>query len=286
MSASDSTTTPLFKRCRNCGNEYPATAEYFYRKPNGSFRLPCRACQIAIYRQWQKDHPSKVKANNDRYRHNHREKVNERKRRWDQKNSEKRQASQRKYRNSEHGRKVAQRWRDNHREKLRERSRQWYMADPQRKVRRNQYTRRYHQTHGYVSQKRYYHTHPESKAVAKQRRRAREMALPDTFTIQEWRHALNYFNGCCAVCGRPPGLWHTIAADHWIPVTSPACPGTIASNMLPLCHSQKDGFDGCNNTKADKDAIEWLTARYAPRKAKRILARIEAYFASLKEGTP
>lgn len=121
-------------------------------------------------------------------------------------------------------------------------------------------------------------TNKERRAVYSSRRRARERALPDTYTNNDWQHALDYFDGMCAVCGRPAGLYHTLAMDHWIPITSDDCPGTIPSNMIPLCH----GDGGCNNSKHKRDAVEWLTATHGKRRAKAIVARIDAYIQSLQ----
>ena len=67
--------------------------------------------------------------------------------------------------------------------------------------------------------------------------------------------------------------------DHWIPASdpSPDNPGTVPTNIIPLCH----GIDSCNQSKSNKSAATWLTERYGPRKAAVILTRIEGYFASL-----
>lgn len=112
------------------------------------------------------------------------------------------------------------------------------------------------------------------------RRRARLAELPATLTPQEWRYALDYFNGCCAVCGRQLKdllSTHTAAADHWIPLSKRG--GTTADNIIPLCH----GVGGCNNSKHDKNPIDWLTEKYGKRKTNQIMRRIQAYFDSLKE---
>jgi hypothetical protein len=109
------------------------------------------------------------------------------------------------------------------------------------------------------------------------RRRARKLALPDYFTILDWQYALDYFNDCCAACGRQlTDLFgtHKANADHWIPLASPDCPGTVPGNIVPLC----GGEGGCNNSKSDKDPEEWLIARFGKRKGKAILQRINAYF--------
>jgi hypothetical protein len=118
-------------------------------------------------------------------------------------------------------------------------------------------------------------------SLSQTRRRARVLNLPDTFMIDDWRYALEYFNGCCAVCGRQLNdLFgeHYAAADHWIPISSPNCPGTIPENMVPLCH----GVDGCNNAKSATEPYEWLIRRFGKRKAGQINTRIQAFFATVR----
>lgn len=122
---------------------------------------------------------------------------------------------------------------------------------------------------------RLYHKANEGKATA-QRRAARKNGLPCNFRAKDWRFALDYFGGCCAVCGRPPGLWHTLSADHWIPIKKGG--GTTPDNIVPLCF----GAGGCNNSKHTNDACEWLIARFGDHKGRAILRRIEAYLNSRK----
>lgn len=112
------------------------------------------------------------------------------------------------------------------------------------------------------------------------RRRARERCLPQEFTVKDWQNCLEYWHGCCAVCGRQfNNLFgtHTAAADHWIPVNHPDCPGTIPANIVPLCH----GRGGCNNRKQNRNAEQWLKEMFGKTKAASILKRIQAYFDSL-----
>lgn len=120
------------------------------------------------------------------------------------------------------------------------------------------------------------------KVIAFHRRRAREIGLPATLTSKQWLDCLEYFNGCCAACGRPAGLWHVLAQDHWIPINAEGNnPGTVARNIIPLCHARHDGWGGCNNSKSDRDPVEWLEWKFGKRKAKSILKRIQSYFDSL-----
>lgn len=89
----------------------------------------------------------------------------------------------------------------------------------------------------------------EMARIRESRRRARKRALPDTFTIEDWQAALDYFGGC-AICGSPDNLH----ADHWIALKLPDCPGTIPSNIVPLCAD-------CHKTKGTKYPQDWLAER-------------------------
>lgn len=103
----------------------------------------------------------------------------------------------------------------------------------------------------------------------------RKQKLPKAFSARDWDSALQYWGYACAICERPRGLWHTLAQDHWIPLTDPHCPGTVSVNILPLCH----GEDGCNNSKGKKQPEIWLEAKLGKRRANKKLKEIAAYFA-------
>lgn len=144
------------------------------------------------------------------------------------------------------------------------------------KEKRNAESREYNRLHWdrlREIQKKDRKNNPDRIRAKNNRRRARMVNLPCLFTVDDWNFALEFFNHRCAVCGRPAGLWHTLAQDHWIPLSNPNCPGTVPSNIVPLCH----GDNGCNNSKHSRDPIEWLNSRYGPQKAKHILKRIEEY---------
>lgn len=115
-----------------------------------------------------------------------------------------------------------------------------------------------------------------------QRRRARKLNLTDNFTADDWNYALDYFNGRCAVCERPLiDLFgtHTAHADHWIPLSDENCPGTVPSNIVPLC----GGLNGCNESKSAKPAIEWLIEKFGKRKARHIEKRIAMFFDTVRK---
>jgi len=111
---------------------------------------------------------------------------------------------------------------------------------------------------------------------------ARKAGLPYTLTTEQWQHALNYFNGCCAVCERQLNDMFgefTKSADHWIPLSYEGGdnPGTVAENIIPLCH----GVDGCNNSKGATLPMEWLQQKFSRYKSKKIIDKIQKYFDSL-----
>lgn len=148
---------------------------------------------------------------------------------------------------------------DRNKAKIIARAREWRTADPDR-FRKCVYN----------------YTHSEKGRTAVLRRRARERSLPHTLTAKQWRECLEYWNNCCAYCGAQQDFWSTIAADHFIPLVSSACIGTVVENMIPACRF-------CNASKQHKDPATWLTERYGARRARAIIARIEAYFATVRE---
>lgn len=114
--------------------------------------------------------------------------------------------------------------------------------------------------------------------VYSHRRRARERSLPDTFTAADLKRAHEYWGGICPCCGKQVNdLFGDIQPhmDHWIPLTSPDCPGTVPTNMIPLC-------DKCNSSKRDRDPKMWLIERFGKRRAAEILRRIDEYFDWIK----
>lgn len=144
----------------------------------------------------------------------------------------------------------------------------------------NQRNRRYYQVNQTTIRKKnalYRKRNPAIKKASEQRRLARKRNLPDTFTAEDWQRALEYFDHRCAVCGREPDEHVTLAADHWIPLASPDCPGTIPENIVPLCH----GLGGCNNEKQDLNPRTWLR-RKLNSISMRKLNEIEGYFQSLQ----
>lgn len=261
MAMNDSTT----KRCTKCGVKYPATTEYFSidnRKPKG-LTSACRKCCTEASKRSQKAHPERVKASIKRWEENNPDKVREKSKRWRENNREKSREAAKKSRlkdvdkaraadkarykkNKDKILAATARWRNNNPERCRQTQREWHKNNPE-------------------------------KVRAKvQRRDAKRRNLPATFTPEDWRIALEYFNGCCAYCNNPPSFFDRhllLHQDHYTPLNKGGA--YTANNIVPACQS-------CNLSKNDKSPQEWLTYKFGARKAKAVIQRINAYFATTK----
>jgi len=134
-----------------------------------------------------------------------------------------------------------------------------------------------------LQQRNYRLKHPEYAKVHSNRRRARKLQQEVSFTSSDWNKALEYFDHKCAACGKAPDFWTILAADHWVPLSAQGA--TTPTNIIPLCHSSRDGVGGCNNSKHSLEPEAWLVRRFGERKAKKIKQRIEGYFLWLKGGS-
>jgi hypothetical protein len=258
----------------------PATVEYFYANTTAKCGLAkvCKEC---------------FKARASIYKKNHRARYNQLAREAHAKNPEIRRQKDRDWKNKDRKRykeKRHQYYQEN-KDLILTKNREWFKAHPletkqikqrysdKNKDKKAEYRKRNRQYFNEYNRRRYRAKIDIVKLqnqATKQRRKARQKNLPSTFTDREWQRALNYFNGCCAVCNKPMGLWHTLAADHWIPISKHGA--SVATNIVPLCHAQRDGTGGCNNSKSNQDAALWLTNQFGFKKAVQILKRIEAYF--------
>ena len=100
------------KTCTKCGEDKPATVEYFHRD-GARLRGDCKDCQRCYGKQ---------------YREENREKVKAAVKKWQKENPEKKKASEKKWReeNPEHGKK----WREENREKKKAGQKKWREENP------------------------------------------------------------------------------------------------------------------------------------------------------------
>lgn len=234
------------KSCKVCGKSFPCTTEFFSKTGKGYLTNKCKQCISLEKKRKYRDNPELYKT---------------RARDWVKKNPARKKQLDKDYATKHHEQQNANK-------------RRWAENNPEKKLKASRDYRKRNPGQNTQNAARQRALNPESTRAIKLRRRARERELPADFTAKDWQFALDYFGGCCAVCGRPAGLWHTIAADHWIPITASDTLGTVPHNIVPLCQGQ----DGCNNSKSNRNPIEWLDSRVGKHKAQSILERINRYF--------
>lgn len=193
--------------CRVCGIEKPYEEMVHSKAFKNGVDTLCLACNRAKASEWQKNNPERSNKRKLEWGRNHPDRVLEANRRWQNSNPDK-------------VRQIQREWRHSHPNKIRDYVHRHYKANAE-KIR--------------TRSRAYQRLHPEQNRLRNQKRRSRQNGLPDTFTAEDWQQALDYFGGVCAVCGRPPGLWHKIVRDHWIPIFDP---GPIIPELLQptSCH--------------------------------------------------
>ena len=132
--------------------------------------------------------------------------------------------------------------RDCQREHARQRQRE-RRADPDTNERIKANKRRSHRTErGRAGKKR-------RTDRANAARRARIRSLPYQWTDDDWQAALAAFGHRCAYCDSTDRL----TIEHVIPLSDPACPGTVIGNIAPACAP-------CNAIKRDEPLTEFVDA--------------------------
>lgn len=235
-----------------------------------------RQSRLAANREYRTKHSERLREQNKRWREANRAKISEKGRQYRSENQDKILAYLKNYRaaNPEKLRYLNARYRQLNRDELRAKNKAWQSANADRVKNKNLAYRQQKRDEINAKIRVWRKSNPEKVRIKEHRRRARKRSLPDTLAADQWQSALDYFGGCCAYCGRPAGLFHTMAIEHFVPLSNPSCPGTTALNCLPACHGQL----GCNNQKSNKPAAAWLESKFGKRKAAKILARINAYF--------
>ena len=301
------------KQCTKCFQFFPNTEEYFYKSKSG-LRRQCKSCLYSL---------AKIrKSNNSEH---YKEKQKEYSKKWKENNKEKFDANNRENsrKNREDNPEYHIQYREDHREYFREKSRERREKYPEKFIEYREENRQNLREKGvlyYQENKEkyllYYQENEEDIKIKRKayrinnrevmadrnktwrknnpekirtniaKRKARKLNLPASFSHNDAEFCHAYWGRCCSICGKENGFWYTICLDHYVPLASEFCPGTIPGNMIPMCHSKK-GIPStmepcCNNSKGSKDPVLWLKDKLGSRKAKTKLQEIETFFAAAK----
>jgi hypothetical protein len=233
------------KRCSRCKQEKPLADFTRHSRSADGLRAACRECIKKREKEIRKNDPARFRAYLAKQRERDHEKLAEWKREYYEKNKARLLAKQKKYRAA-------------NKEKCNAAVRVWMQAN---------------RAHLAVYQATY-RGGDQYKARAKIRllkRRARKRGLPNAWSVDSAERAKDWFGNRCAVCEAPFGLFTKIHWDHWVSLTNPKCPGTVPTNMVPLCST-------CNLQKLNRDAAAWLAFKFNPDEAARVQARIDRFF--------
>lgn len=270
---------PQTKRCTKCGKEYPQSSEYFYtlKSSKDGLRPWCKSCykqdsnsrKRTPVAELSPDEVEEQRAKGREYYYRNRGKQLEYAARPDIK--ERRNAQRKERYKTPEGKADQRRWAENGRRRKGVLPREEWLNS----VRKPKTTS--------PAKRRALKRDRDLQSLSNDFMRGKRLnAVVRNFTTADWERCLEYFNWSCAVCGRQlRDLFgeHTPSADHWIPLSSPDCPGTIPTNVVPLCH----GKGGCNNSKGKKHPDTWLEQRFNKCQVKEVKERIERYFEWVKE---
>lgn len=256
------------KVCRVCKVEKPKTVEFFpvRDKSRGWLRAECQQCIAAL--------------RHARYIGN-REKILEQQKGWRRVNAAIKSARDKLYREANRARVLARKreyYRKNKERIIKEQS------EYQKKnwVRKSAYLKEYQRKNAVsISRRRAEYRKERASEIDRKgrvyvlRRRARRKNLPCDFTKDDMAFGVAYWRNSCAVCGQSFDLINKLHWDHWIPIVINESRGTVPTNMVPLC-------DGCNQSKSDRDAEEWLREKYV-RRWRAILVKVREFFERVRQ---
>ena len=209
----------VFKVCTKCGKPKVANTKYFYKKKGGKFGLRsyCKICSQEYSKQW--------------YQGN-KEYFQEHSKQWYQDNKEHKQEYSKKY--YQDNKEYIKQWYQDNKEYYQEYHKQYYQDNKEHK---QEYSKKYSKT-------------PQGQVVkfnSRCRRRAKEAALGNGITKEQYKECLNYFGWKCAYSGKPLNKGNR-SLDHITPLNSGG--ENEIWNLVPM-------YIKYNSSKQDKEMIEW-----------------------------
>lgn len=188
--------------CTKCGEEKPATTEYFYR---GGQRLrgDCKVCFSKRDKQYYQENRDAIIERNKQYKQANQNKITKQLEQYRQENRDINAKRQKQYyqKNRDAILEHAKQYRQENQNAILERKAKW----------RGQ--------------------NPEKQRAYKQRRKAIKKELPHTLTVEQWEAIKKRFNNGCAYCG----CGGELEQEHFVPLSKGG--GYTHNNIVPACKS-------------------------------------------------
>lgn len=233
------------KRCTKCGQEFPATLEFFYKWSYSCDGLTgqCKSCARERVNQWRKNNPQKAKEMAHRSRQNNKEKIAKRQKRYNETHRE--QAAERSHRWNERNpgkaNERARQWYQDHREYVISKTQQHYRDNREKILNSRQAYNEAHRNDAKKRAKEWVKNHPWKTRASRIRRRARIRNAPGSHTAADIKLQYTSQKGLCWWCGRE--LDTTFHVDHRVPLIRGG--SNAPENLVISCAK-------CNLSKHDK----------------------------------
>ena len=238
------------KVCTNCGNEFPATHEYFYKrtKSKDGLSYKCISC-FKKYRddRYQKD-KGKILDHSKKYQNEHKEEIEKYLQQYYQDNKNKiiKNVQERYENNKEEILNYHKEYQGKNRERIsiyqgkyREKN-HYKLTEYKNKYKINNKDKINRWLHEYYKTERC----KSLASTSRQKRRSLKRKLEASFTNNQWEYCKKYFNNTCVYCGDEKEL----TQDHFVPLSKQG--EYTKNNIVPACKS-------CNSKKLNKNYFEW-----------------------------
>ena len=232
----------MTKICSKCGEEKPATTEYFRKaKANkDGLRGQCKVCQSEYDKQYRKKNKENIQQLKKQLYKENAEYYQEYNKQYYQENKEYFKQYRKQYRqeNAEYHNEYMKQWRKENRKHINQYSRQYYQEN---KEHYREYFKQYRQEN------------KERRRQHFQTYQARKRTLPHTLTLEQWEKIKNDFNNECAYCGQSEQehkeeFNEQLHQEHFIPLSKGG--EYTHNNIIPACRN-------CNSSKNNTDFFEW-----------------------------
>lgn len=251
----------MLKVCTKCGLELDINKFGKLKSSKDGLSYRCKCCNREDGDKYRKENGEKEKERLQKYYIENKNKVDERNKKYNLNNSEKVKERQKKYteKNVELIKEYRKKYKKENNEKIIESSKRYYIGN---KEQINEVHKIYKSNNkeeiserGKIyrgknievireSSKIYKSENKEKGNVLTQKRNARKLLLPSTFTAEQWEETKIYFNQKCCYCGRELPL----QMEHFIPVSKGG--GYVKSNIICSCGR-------CNQSKNDSEFNLW-----------------------------
>lgn len=252
------------KICNKCKRELPLTIEYFYARKDSKdgFRDECKQCRLSQANQYSKTHKEIIAEKGKVYRESNKEAVKKCKDKYYQENKEAISEKSKKYR-LEH--KVVKIKVIKSPKPIDKKAKAEYLKQYQKENKEvlTEYIKLYYLKHKEAiaeNVKKHKHENRELYNILSQKREAKIRNLAHTLTLSQWDTIKQYFNNCCAYCGKEGSLHQ----EHFLALSKGG--EYTHNNIVPACVH-------CNSGKSGRDFFVWYPKQkyYSKAREQKIL---------------